>query len=213
MLRAVVRNEPMNGKLVRRFKELGEDLGSKVSQQINLGIVAGDSRTTRFVESGTKMNRHMDGVIGASRRNVEAVVRTQMTHVSNRSARCSTRGIWTLSRGVQYVATLDSRTTDATRCSTRKVFKPTEGPRPCSISGADRQRSRSQSRGRTLERVQVGASRKGSESKVSKFRESMNGSVSGKTTYARWLKQQLVEVAEHGSRQEAPNCSERVGFT
>ena len=197
MLRAVVRNEPMNGKLVTTwFKELGEDLGSKVSQQINLGIVAGDSvdDMVRRIR-GTRMNRYMDGVIGASRRNVEAVVRTQMTHVSNRSRSLLYEGNRDVIKGVQYVATLDSRTTDTCAGLDGKVFKPTEGPRPplhirCRSTTVPITKSWDEL-SKEFKSQRLG---KVPESKVSKFRESMNGSVSGKTTYARWLKQQPVEL-------------------
>lgn len=199
MVRAVVMNEPVNGKLVPTwFKELGGSLSSKATQQINLGLVAGDTveDIIRRIR-GTRANRFNDGLIAAARRDVDAVVRTQMTHVSNRARELLYERNADVIKGVRYVAVLDARTTDICAGLDGQVFKPTFGPRPplhmrCRSTTVPVTKSWSE----LAEEFKSERFKNIPESRVNRYRASMDGLVSGRETYSSWLKKQPRQFQE-----------------
>ena len=79
---------------------------------------------------GTKKMNFRDGLMASSRRNAEAVARTSVQHV----AQASRSALWEANddivEGVQFVATLDSKTTQQCRSLDGKVFPLDSGPRP-----------------------------------------------------------------------------------
>lgn len=218
MIRALVANEPVQGKLVTTwFKDLGQTMGSRVNQQITLGLTQGESvdQIIRRIR-GTRAGRYMDGVIGATRRDVEAVVRTQMTHVSNKARERVYEANGEVIKGVQYVATLDARTTDICAGLDGRVFKPTEGPRPPLHI-----RCRSTTVPVTKSFKELGEEFKSEklkglpESRVNRVRASMDGVQRQRNTYEKWLRGQPREFQDAvlGSKRAELFRDKRVHFT
>jgi len=86
-------------------------------------------QTVRAVR-GTKAQNYKDGLVSGVKRNVEALVRTSIQHVSN-----TARGaVWAANedivQGERWISTLDSRTTQVCRSLDQRVFPFGVGPRP-----------------------------------------------------------------------------------
>lgn len=188
MVRAVVQNTPVNGKLIPTwFNELGDSMQAKIVQQVNLGLTTGEP-----VQKIIRRLTSQGGVFDVTRRNAETLVRTQMTHVSNKARELTYEQNDNVIKGVRYVATLDARTTDVCAGLDGQVFKPTEGPRPplhmrCRSTTVPVTKSWKE----LGKEFKVDAFKKLKEPKTdAMLRASMNGSVPAKTTYNAWLKTQ-----------------------
>jgi SPP1 gp7 family putative phage head morphogenesis protein len=131
-LRAVVRTQEILGTDFRGlFKgALASDI-DRMTRALRQGVAQGDSTpniVTRIL--GTAGARGRDGVTGLSRRQVDAVVRTATNAIAN-AARDE---VWAanadLLEGVQWVSTLDGRTSAICRARDGLVFPVGAGPRP-----------------------------------------------------------------------------------
>jgi SPP1 gp7 family putative phage head morphogenesis protein len=196
-VRAIVRDVPVEGKLLPRwFKELGDSTQAQIVQQVNLGLVNGEP-TAKIIRriTGTKAANYTNGVFGTTKRNAETLVRTHVTHVSNKARELTYEENTDVIKGVQYVATLDARTTDICAGLDGQVFKPTEGPRPplhmnCRSTTVPITKSWDE----LGKEMKTDAFSKLKEPKTeNQLRASMNGAVPAKTTYNAWLKQQTPE--------------------
>lgn len=103
----------------------------KVENAIRLGYMQG--RTNRELIAdvvGTASNKYKDGMIDATYRNAQAVVRTSVQHVAQ-VARSET---WAqnadIITGYEWVSTLDSRTTVQCQSLDGRVFEIGKGPLP-----------------------------------------------------------------------------------
>ena len=131
---------------------------------------------------GTRAANYADGILEGSRREIEGLVRTSLNHASSISRERTYAENSDLVKGVQMVATLDSSTTLICMDQDGKVYPIGEGPRPpfhwnCRTSPVPVCRSWKEL-GIDLDEAKPGT------------RASMNGQVSEKTTYAKWLKKQ-----------------------
>lgn len=112
-LKAVVSSRPFQGRLLKEwYKETAGASGAKITDAIKIGIIEGRT-TDQIVRKiiGTKVNRYKDGILEASRRDVEAVVRTATAHVANNGAQELYAANDDIIDGVMWVSTLDSHTT------------------------------------------------------------------------------------------------------
>lgn len=186
-LKAAVSNSPIHGKLLKNwFDDIGRQTASRVTQQINIGIANGESvyHITRRLR-GTRAAGFADGILQESRRNIESVVRTAVSHTVNNSSEELYKLNSDIVKGVQIVATLDSRTTEICMSYDGKVFEVGEGPRPpfhhqCRTGTIPVLKSWKQM-GIKLKEAPIGT------------RASMDGQVSSKLTYGSWLKNQKPE--------------------
>jgi SPP1 gp7 family putative phage head morphogenesis protein len=131
VLRALVTQHPAHGKLVREwFDDLSDASHKRISQATRIGIARGES-TDRIVRSlvGTKAEKFKDGVVQASRHQLDAAVRTIAADVSA-SAREETYKESGVVEAVQWVATLETSTCPICGGLDGRVFKVDEGPRP-----------------------------------------------------------------------------------
>lgn len=131
-LKAVVTARPFQGRILREWYEgLGEGQGQRISDAIRIGITEGQT-TDQIIRRirGTRALRYTDGILEIGRRETAAVVRTAIAHVSNKAAEELYFANDDVIQGVQWISTLDSRTT--TICASRdgKVYKVGQGPRP-----------------------------------------------------------------------------------
>ena len=181
MLRAIVEEAPMEGRLLASWTEgMAQGRIDRVSAAIRLGLVQGES-TDAIVRriKGTKAARYSDGILNKSRESCQSIVRTATTHVSNQAAQHTWNANAHVVKGWQFVSTLDSRTTITCASLSGQVFPIGEGPiPPCHI------RCRSISIGVTKSFKEMGIDR---DELTPAQRASMDGQIAGDTTFAKWL--------------------------
>lgn len=113
LLSAIVNKQPFQGALLKDWAaKLGEDTFHAVRGAVRQGLLQGEAigdivRRLR----GTKANDFKDGVLAIRRRNAEAVVRTAVSSVANSAREATWKANDDLVKGVQWVSTLDDRTT------------------------------------------------------------------------------------------------------
>jgi len=129
MLQQIVNREVIQGApLTQWWAGLARDTSRQVEQAINSGIANGES--VDQIVRRIRGTRSFPGAFGSSRRNVQSVVRTSITHVSARAREESFAANSDIIKGYQYVATLDARTTDICASIDGQVFPVGQGPRP-----------------------------------------------------------------------------------
>lgn len=164
---------PIDGALPATILErLGAASKSALERQVRLGIAAG--------ETTPQIARRVRGVTDLARGSAIAVTRTIVGHAAAVGRDAAYEANADLLQGVQWVATLDTRTCPTCAPLDGKVFKVGEGPRPtlhvqCRCSTAPVLKSWSQLgiKARELDRS---------------TRASADGQVSDKITFGDWLK-------------------------
>ncbi len=132
LLRAIATTRPFEGRLLKDWAEAlkAEDL-RRIHAQIQIGMLAGESSDAivrRVI--GTKLLNGADGALEMTRRQVAAITRTAVMHVSNAARSEFLQENADVMVGEKFVATLDSRTTPVCKANDGKVFPVGTGPRP-----------------------------------------------------------------------------------
>lgn len=131
-LKAIVNQDFVRGKFVKKwFKEIGDNLAGKVTEQIQIGLAEGESlpQIVRRIK-GTRALRFTDGIVDKSRRDLNTIVRTSVNNVTTKAREMMFKQNEDVIKGVRYDATLDSRTTVICGNLDGRVFPILEGPRP-----------------------------------------------------------------------------------
>jgi SPP1 gp7 family putative phage head morphogenesis protein len=82
-------------------------------RQMRMGVAGGEALPALVARvRGTKDNNFTDGIMTASKRKAEALVRTSVSAVNNAAAVATIEANGDLFNGVQWLATLDTRTSD-----------------------------------------------------------------------------------------------------
>lgn len=129
---AAVVARPFQGRFLQGWLDGAEEAAARrVRETVRQGFIDGQP-TAEIVRAlrGTKARQYRDGVLEGSRRGVEAMVRTAVTHTSNVAHQEVYRANADIIEGVEWVSVLDSRTT--LWCASRdgKVYPIDSGPRP-----------------------------------------------------------------------------------
>lgn len=178
LLRSIVTSKPFEGQILSQsVNTWGKAAIRDTHKQIRLGMAQG--------ESIDKIVRRVRGAAKQTRRNAAAVVRTAVNHISAEARNTTFAENEDIIKGVQFVATLDDRTTLICMSLDGKVFPINEGPRPPMHYQC---RSTVTPVVKGLE--EMGFSRKEIREFPASTRASMNGQVSDKLSYPDWLKQQ-----------------------
>ena len=132
IVRSIVRSRPFEGRVLRRWVEnlRQEDL-RRIGAAIRLGMAAGensDAIARRVV--GTMRLRGRDGITQISRRNLESIVRTAVTHVDAEIDAELIQMNPSVFDRERFTAVLDTRTTPICRSLDGEVFPVGRGPRP-----------------------------------------------------------------------------------
>jgi len=187
-LRSIATSKPFEGRFLKEWYEgLGANTQQAVADQVGIGIATGEP-TAKIVQrlTGTRAGGFVDGVLHTSRRHAETVVRTAVSHVVTQAREMTYKDNKKVIKGVRYLATLDSRTTDVCISLDGQVFGIYEGPRPP---------MHHQCRSTTVPVIkswkELGIKLK--EAKAG-TRASMNGQVPAKMTYGQWLKNQPKSI-------------------
>jgi SPP1 gp7 family putative phage head morphogenesis protein len=130
LLRSIVNSRPMQGRLLRVWwRELETGAKAVVRQQINIGLVEGESVAQIAARlRGTAAGRFADGTFETIRRDAVKVVRTAANHVVNDARQATYRANADIIKGYQWVATLDDRTCPICGGLDGQVF-PLESPK------------------------------------------------------------------------------------
>ena len=166
-VRAAAFSQPFESRLLRDWsKSLEPAEFRRVRWAISNGVVEG--RTTPQITA--LVNRELL----TTNRHTTAIVRTATNHTQNAARNAVALENAELLKGVQYVSTLDSKTSERCRFLDKQVFPVGEGPRPPQHINC---RSTTTM---VLKRVRTVAGR----------RESVNGLVPDDLSYYEWLKKQ-----------------------
>jgi SPP1 gp7 family putative phage head morphogenesis protein len=132
MLVSAVTSRPFQGRLLREWVD-GLDAGrfARLRDAIRIGVVEGESidQIVRRVR-GTRVLRFKDGILDISRRSAEAVVRTAVNHTATHARSLMYAENADVVESWQFVAVLDSRTTEICMGLDGQVFPVGEGPEP-----------------------------------------------------------------------------------
>jgi SPP1 gp7 family putative phage head morphogenesis protein len=109
--------KPFQGRLLSEWaKSIETDRMARIRDTIRMGIVSNET-TSQIVQRirGTKANGYADGIIQIDRRNAEAVVRSAISHTAAVTRDFVYQANSDLIKAVQWVSTLDSRTSPICR--------------------------------------------------------------------------------------------------
>ncbi len=195
---AATRNPFLGGDLNSWFDGLTNGTQKRLQRSITLGVTEGES--IREITNRVRDNR----ILGTVRRNVESVVRTSVTGTVNSARETTYAANQGTIKGVQYVATLDARTTLICADLDGKVFPVEEGPRPpqhvrCRSSTVPVLKSWKEL-GIPLADAPPGT------------RASMNGQVAANVTYGEWLKGQPASIQDEVLGQTRGRLFRDEGF-
>ncbi len=131
-LQALVKTLPFEGRVMASWaKKVGADDMSRISSQIRIGIVQGESsqQIARRIVGSAKL-KGADGVTQITRRNAEAITRTAVSSFSNASREMFFNENQDIFNKEIYTATLDGRTTPICQSLDGDRFPVGEGPMP-----------------------------------------------------------------------------------
>lgn len=132
LLTAAVESKPFEGKLLAEWVDkLDEDSYTRIRDAVRMGMVEGESyaQITRRV-LGTRALKYQDGVTALNARQAQALVSTAVAHTANEARETFYGANDDLLKGVQWVSTLDARTTPVCQARDGTVYPLDSGPRP-----------------------------------------------------------------------------------
>jgi SPP1 gp7 family putative phage head morphogenesis protein len=188
-------------KLEPFFRDWTKRAVNQTNGALRLGYDQGQT-TQQIIRrlEGTKALRYKDGLRAVQRRQAEAVVRTGIQHVAATAREVTYEQNSDVVIGVEWVATLDSKTTSQCRSLDGKKFKLEEGPRPpihprCrSTTAPDLDPA--------FDFLDEGATR-----------SSVDGPVSADETYYSWLKKQDASFQDEVLGKERANLFRDGGLS
>lgn len=187
--------QPFRGRLLREWAEsLGADRAQRMRDTIRIGYV--EQQTVQQIVQrvrGTRARGYSDGVIEIDRRNAESVVRTAVSHTAGVTRDRFYSDNEDLIKAVQWVSTLDARTSSECRVRdglqyTPETHKPIGHKVPW-LGGPGRLhwRCRSSSAPITKSWRELGIDM---DDMSPSTRASMDGQVPAEMTFAQWLAKQ-----------------------
>lgn len=132
LLRSTITARPMQGRFLREWAaDVGVNSARRVSAAIRLGVANGASvqQITASVR-GTAANGFADGVINATRNEAATVTRTAINHVVTHAHQTTIAANADIIDSVQWVSTLDARTSQICWGLDGLVWPIDRGPRP-----------------------------------------------------------------------------------
>lgn len=132
LLKSIVTSRPFQGAVLKDWasRMQANDL-QRIQSSIQIGMTIGET-TPEIVKRvvGTKGSQGTDGITQMTRNEVDAVVKTAVSHVSNNARREFLNSNGDLFDEEMYVSVLDSRTSSTCRSLDHKLFKRNTGPMP-----------------------------------------------------------------------------------
>ncbi len=171
------------------LKGIEANRAAKIRNAIRMGIIEGEP-TDKIVRRimGTKSLNYADGLMEESRRHVEGMVRTAVSHTADVTRQNFYAENNDLLKGWQFVATLDSRTSITCASLSGKIFPIGSGPRPPRHINC---RSTSVPIVKSWKEIGIDLP----ESKAS-TRASVDGQIAEDITFTKWLRSKPVSVQD-----------------
>jgi hypothetical protein len=190
---AAAMSSPMQGRLLKEWaSNLGANRLNRIKDTIAIGYTQGKTTADIVREiRGTKAMGYADGLLDTSRREIDAVVRTALSHTAQITRTRFTEENSDILGDIQWVATLDSRTSEGCRARDHRLYtKIDHEPVGHSVpwgSGPGRLHWGCRSTSIAL--------LKGQKSLYGN-RAAAGGPVDANLTYGEWLKQQGADVQD-----------------
>lgn len=190
-VKAIARARPFQGRLLREWMAgIESNRAAAVRDAVRAGVVEG--RTTADIVRtvmGTRAQNYADGILQKSRREVEAVVRSAVSHTAEAASDAAYEANSDIISHVEWLSTLDNRTSADCRIRDRLpytlgTYKPIGHKIPW-LAGPGRIHFCCRS---TKLPILKSASKLGFSDSAT--RASMDGQVPQSTTYAEWLARQ-----------------------
>jgi SPP1 gp7 family putative phage head morphogenesis protein len=129
---AAIEDTPFQGRLLKEWiDKLDTESFNSIQSAVRMGLVEGQSYsdiTRRII--GTKALQYSDGVMHLNRTKTQALVSTAVAHSTNAARDEFYKANDDLVKSVQFVATLDMRTTPICRAKDGQVYPLDAYPRP-----------------------------------------------------------------------------------
>lgn len=129
---AAVRARPFQGRFLKGWlDDVEEKAAARVRDVVRQGFIDG-TPTQQIVRTlrGTAANQYKDGVLEGSRRGVEAMVRTALTHTANVAQEAVYEANSDVIEALIWTSTLDGRTSEICQARSEQEFPIGSGPRP-----------------------------------------------------------------------------------
>ena len=183
--KTILDEEPIERALFSTwFKGLSDSSIQAVSGQITLGV--GENETLdQIIRRVRGDSRGRRGVLSATRRDTETIVRTSINDIANRAHVETYKANKRILKGVEYTATLDTRTSDICISLDGRVW-PVDSP--------DIRRPPQHPNCRSVLVPVVDWAKLGVPAPAEGFRASADGPVSSSTNYTDWLRSQTIAV-------------------
>lgn len=111
---AAVQAKPFQGRLLSEWAaDIEKSRMTRIRDAVRIGFVAGETipEIVRKIR-GSKVNGYADGILEIDRRSAESVVRTAIAHTASVARDAMVKANSDLVKAVQWVSTLDTRTTE-----------------------------------------------------------------------------------------------------
>lgn len=119
-------SRPFQGRLLSEWaKSIGEDRMRRIREAVRIGYVSNETndQIIRRIR-GTRAKQYSDGIIEIDRRNLANIVNTAVSHTASSARDEFYRGNNDLIKALQWVSTLDSRTSDICKVRDGLEYKP-----------------------------------------------------------------------------------------
>jgi SPP1 gp7 family putative phage head morphogenesis protein len=191
---AAVESKPLQGKLIKEWiDKLDQDSYTRIQDAVRMGLVEGQSYNDVVKRiTGTKALQYTDGVIALNNRQTQALVSTAMAHATNTARDEFYQENADLYKGVQWVSTLDQRTSSICQARDGKVYPLDTGIRPPAHF-----RCRS-----AMVPILKSWQALGLKNPSGRTRASMDGQVAQTETYQSWLKKKPATFQDEVLGQE-----------
>lgn len=180
---AATNARPFQGKLLKDwFTDLPDKAFERLRNAIRAGVVEGRTidQLTRDIR-GTKAMGFKDGILEINRRDAEVTARTAVAHTANAARTEMYQSNGKFIKAVQWVSTLDGRTSAICRARDGMTFPVDSGPRPPAHPGC---RSTTTPVIKSLKELGISG-----RDLPPGTRASMDGQVPEDLTYDGWLRQ------------------------
>lgn len=224
-LEAIAGKSLVNGQYPAEWwKGQAQDLQTKFAAQMRMGMLKGEGIPDLVARvRGSKENGYQDGIMQASRAQAEALVRTSVQTVANEAKIATYRENSDVIKGIQWVSTLDSRTTPICRaldgCTWDLNLQPVIGgkawPGPVAHWNCRSTQIPITKSWKELSGKNVGATdeminerfqqKTGEKDALAKTRASMDGQVASKLTFDDWMKTKGEEFQDQVMGQAQAN--------
>ena len=185
---AAVESKPLQGKVIKEWiDKLDQDSYTRIQDAVRMGLVEGQSYNDVVKRiTGTKALQYTDGVMALNKRQTQALVSTAMAHATNTARDEFYQENSDLYKGVQWVSTLDQRTSSICQARDGKVYPLDTGIRPPAHF-----RCRS-----AMVPILKSWQALGLKNPSGRTRASMDGQVAQTETYQSWLKKKPAEFQD-----------------